>query len=60
MARKLYDYCISKPYAWAKGNMEDVRIIVKKTALNFALDMGEDITEVFAAVDAVTEMITIK
>ena len=61
MAKKLYDYCLTKPYAWFKANSEDVRIIVKKTALNFAIDMGEDITEAFAAVDAVAEMImTIK
>lgn len=57
MAAKLYSYCMSKPYAWAKGNTEDVRITVKKTALNFALEMGEDITEVFDVVDTVTKMI---
>ena len=60
MAKKLYDYCLTRPYAWSKAKLDDVRITVKKTALNFAIDMGEDITEVFAAVDAVTEMITIK
>ena len=57
MAAKLYSYCMSKPYAWTKGNAEDVRITVKKTALNFALEMGEDITEVFNVVDTVTKMI---
>ena len=57
MAAKLYSYCLSKPYAWVKGNAEDVRIAVKKVALNFAIDMGEDITEVFDVVDTVTKMI---
>ena len=57
MARKLYDYCLAKPYAWSKANSDDVRITVKKVALNFAIDMGEDITETMAVVDEVTSMI---
>lgn len=57
MAAKLYSYCLSKPYAWAKGTTADIRVTVKKVALEFALEMGEDITEAITAVDAVTQMI---
>lgn len=57
MAKKLYTYCLSKPYAWAKGTAQDIRITVKKVALEFALEMGEDITEAITAVDVVTQMI---
>lgn len=57
MATKLYSYCLSKPYAWAKGTAQDIRVTVKKVALEFALEMGEDITEAITAVDAVTQMI---
>jgi len=57
MASKLYTYCMSKPYAWAKGTTADIRVTVKKVALEFALEMGEDITEAITAVDVVTQMI---
>lgn len=57
MAKKLYIYCMSKPYAWAKGTTADIRVTVKKVALEFALEMGEDITEAITAVDVVTQMI---
>lgn len=57
MAAKLYSYCLSKPYAWTKGTAQDIRVTVKKVALEFALEMGEDITEAITAVDAVTQMI---
>lgn len=57
MAAKLYSYCLSKPYAWAKGTTADIRVTVKKVALEFALEMGEDITEAITAVDTVTQMI---
>lgn len=57
MANRVYAYCMSKPYRWEKANRDDIRITVKKTALNFALDNGEDLDEVFDTVDAVTEMI---
>ena len=60
MASKLYAYCMSKPYEWAKGNPEDVRVAVKKTALNLALENGEDITEVMNAVEEVASMISYK
>lgn len=57
MAAKLYSYCLSKPYAWAKGTTADIRVTVKKVALEFALETGEDITEAITAVDVVTQMI---
>ena len=57
MASKLYTYCLSKPYAWAKGTTADIMVAVKKVALEFALETGEDITEAITAVDTVTQMI---
>ena len=57
MANKLYTYCMSKPYAWTKGTTADIRVTVKKVALEFALEMCEDITEAITAVDVVTQMI---
>lgn len=57
MAAKLYTYCLSKPYSWTKGTAQDIRVAVKKVALEFALETGEDITEAITAVDAVTQMI---
>lgn len=57
MASKLYSYCMSRPYAWARAKPEDVYILVKKTALNFAMETGEDITEAIETTDEVTRMI---
>lgn len=57
MAKKLYTYCMSKPYAWAKGTAQDIRVTVKKVALEFALCNNADIAEAMEAVDTVTQMI---
>ena len=57
MAKKLYTYCMSKPYAWAKGTAADIRVTVKKVALEFALCNNADIAETMEAVDTVSEMI---
>lgn len=57
MASKLYSYCMSRPYAWARAKPEDVYILVKKTALNFAMETGEDITEAIETTNEVTKMI---
>ena len=57
MASKLYTYCLSRPYAWARAKPEDIRVTVKKTALNFAMETGEDITEAIETADEVTRMI---
>lgn len=57
MAKKLYTYCMSKPYAWAKGTAQDIRVTVKKVALEFALTNDADIEEAMEAVDIVTQMI---
>lgn len=57
MAKKLYTYCMSKPYAWAKGTAQDIRVTVKKVALEFALCNNADIAEVMEAVNTVSDMI---
>lgn len=57
MASKLYTYCLSKPYAWANGTAQDIRVAVKKVALEFALTNNADIAEVMETVNTVTEMI---
>ena len=57
MASKLYTYCLSKPYAWAKGTTADIRVAVKKVALEFALCNNADIAEVMETVNVVSEMI---
>lgn len=57
MEKKLYIYCLSRPYAWARAKPEDIRVTVKKTALNFAMETGEDITEAIEATNEVTRMI---
>lgn len=56
MANKIYNYCMSKPYDWT-GRRSEIKTTVKKTALVFALDNGEDLDEVFGAVEEVTDMI---
>ena len=57
MAIKIFNYCIGKPYFKGKLQKNDVRPLVKKSALNFALDNGEDIAEAMNAVDEVTAML---
>lgn len=55
MVKRIYDYCLARPYF--KGNADVDIISVRKTALNFAIDNGEDITEVMETVPAVYQMI---
>ena len=59
MAKKIYNYCMAKPYFRNMRMTErnDIYWAVKKTALIFALDEHENLNSVMAEVNAVTEMI---